>query len=89
MPFFCLFVCLLFIAGRESGRYFWTASAVRPGHVANWFFKISLRSVDLVGKNKDWRRYLMSSSLDVIWYALLDVWLSVLWVLCWVISQLV
>ena len=46
---------------------------------------IALRSVDLGGENRHWWRYLMSSSLDVIWYALLAVWLSVLWVLCWVI----
>ena len=84
MPFLCLFMCPLSVSGHESGRYFWTASTVRPGHVANWLFFIALRSVDLGGQNRNWCRYLMSSSLDVIWYALLAVWLSVLWVLGWV-----
>ena len=85
IPFCCLFMCPLSVAGHESGRYFWTASAVRPGHVANWLFFIALRSVDLGGQNRHWWRYLMSSSLGVIWYALLSVGLYVLWVLCWVI----
>ena len=35
MPFLFLFMCPLSVAGHDSGRYFWTASAVRPGHVAN------------------------------------------------------
>ena len=35
MPFLCLFMCPLYVAGHDSGRYFWTASVVRPGHVAN------------------------------------------------------
>ena len=86
MPFFCLFMCPLSVAGHESGRYVWTASAVRPGHVANWLFFIALRSVYLGGENRHWWRYLMSSSLDVIWQELLAVWLSVLWVLGSVIS---
>ena len=67
MPFCCLFMCPLSVAGHESGRYFWTASDVRPGNVANWLFFISLRSVDLGGQNRHWWRYIMSSSLDVIW----------------------
>ena len=37
-PFLCLFMCPLSVAGHDSGRYFWTASAVRPGHDANWLF---------------------------------------------------
>ena len=35
MPFLCIFMCPLSVAGYEYGRYFWTASVVRPGHVAN------------------------------------------------------
>ena len=52
MPFCCLFMCPLSVAGHDSGRYFSTASAVRPGHVVNWLFLIALRRVDLVGQNK-------------------------------------
>ena len=78
-------MCPLSVSGYDSGRYFWTASAVRPGHVANWLFFIALRSVDLGGQNRHWWRYLMRSSLDVICYALLAVWLSVVLVLGWVI----
>ena len=33
--FLCLFMCPLSVAGNDSGGYFWTASVVRPGHVAN------------------------------------------------------
>ena len=50
MPFICLFMCPLSVAGNESGRYFWTASVVRPGHVANGLFFIALRSVDFGGQ---------------------------------------
>ena len=35
MPFLFLFMCPLSVAGHDSGRYFWTDSVVRPGHVAN------------------------------------------------------
>ena len=66
-------MCPLSVAVHESGRYFWTASAVRFGHVDNWLFFIAVRSVDLGGQNKQWWRYLMSYTLDVIWYALLAV----------------
>ena len=52
IPFCCPFICPLSVAGHESGRYFSTASAVRPGHVANWLFLIALRRVDFVGQNK-------------------------------------
>ena len=78
-------MCPLSVADQESTRYFWTAYALRPGHVANWLFFIALRIVNLGGQNRHWWRYLMSSSLDVILYELLDVWLSVFWVLLWVI----
>ena len=67
IPFCCLFMCPLSVDGHKSGRYFWTAYSVRPIHVANWLFSIALRSVDLGGQNRHWWRYLMSSSLDVIW----------------------
>ena len=35
VPFRCLFMCPLSVDGHESGRNFWTASIVRPSHVAN------------------------------------------------------
>ena len=35
MPFLCLFMFPLSVAGHYSGRYFWNASIVRPVHVAN------------------------------------------------------
>ena len=52
IPFCCLFICPLSVAGNDSGRYFSTDSAVRTGHVANWLFLIALRRVDFVGQNK-------------------------------------
>ena len=79
-------MCPLSVTGHESRRYFCTASAVRPGHVAKWLFFIALRSVNLGGGNRHWFRYLMRSSLDVICYALLAVWLSVVLVLGSVVS---
>ena len=35
IPFHCLFMFPLSVAGHESGRYFWTDYVVRPVHVAN------------------------------------------------------
>ena len=35
IPFRCLFMCPLSVAEHESGRYFFIASVVIPGHVAN------------------------------------------------------
>ena len=52
IPFCCLFICPLSVAGHDSGSYFSTASAVSPGHVANWLFLIALRRVAFVGQNK-------------------------------------
>ena len=52
IPFCCLFICPLSVAGHDSGRYFSTAYDVRPGHVANWLFMIALRRVDFGGQNK-------------------------------------
>ena len=49
IPFCCLFMCPLSVAGHDSGRYFYTASAVRTGHFANWLFLIALIMVDFVG----------------------------------------
>ena len=66
MPFCCLFICPLPVAGHEAGRYFSTASAVRPGHVASWLFLIAFNRVDFGGQNRHWCRYLMSSSFDDI-----------------------
>ena len=66
IPFCCLFICPLSVAGHDSGRYFSTASAVRPGHVANWLFLIDLRRVEFGGQNKHWWRNLMTSSFDDI-----------------------
>ena len=45
VPFCCLFMCPLSVAGHEVGRYFSTASAVRPGHVASWLFLIAFNRV--------------------------------------------
>ena len=42
--FLCLFMCPLSVAGHDSGRYFWTASVVRPGHIADGLFFIALVS---------------------------------------------
>ena len=49
MPFCCIFMCPLSVAGHEVGRYFSTASAVRPGHVASWLYLIALNRVDFGG----------------------------------------
>ena len=35
MPFLCLFMCPLSVSGHDSGRYFLSASVLRPGHVSN------------------------------------------------------
>ena len=66
MPFYCIFMCPLSVAGNEVGRYFSTASAVRPGHVASWLFLIAFNRVDFGGQNRHWCRYLMSSYFDDI-----------------------
>ena len=73
MPFCCLFVCPLSVAGHEFGRYFSAASAVRPGHVDSWLFLIAFNRVDFGGQKRHWCRYLMSSSFEDIWYALFAV----------------
>ena len=58
------------VDGAESGRYFWTAHTVRTGHVANFLFFISFRSVCLGGLNAASWIYLMSDDLDDMVYAL-------------------
>ena len=47
MPFCCLFICPLSVAGHDSGRYFSTASAVRPGHVSKWLFLLPWEGLTL------------------------------------------
>ena len=69
-PFLCRFIWNLSVAGDLSGRYFPTAVAVRPGHVANGLFWMALMSVCLVGHKRNWWRYLIRSPLEVIWYML-------------------
>ena len=74
IPFCCLFVCPLSVAGHTSGRYFLTASAVNPGHVVSCLFSIALINVAFGGQNRHWWRYCINSCLDVIWYALFTMW---------------
>ena len=42
---FCIFIWTLSVASAESGRYFWTARAVKPGHVENCLLLIAFSSV--------------------------------------------
>ena len=70
MPCFCRSVCPLSIAVEDSGRYLFTACAVRPGYVINWLFAHALMSVFFVDENKHWWRYLMSDCLEAIANAL-------------------
>ena len=70
IPCFYLFMCPLSVAGAKSGRYFWTACAVNPGHVEYCSLLIAFRSICLCGINAAWRRYLISAALDVMEYVL-------------------
>ena len=47
IPFCCSFIRPLSVTTELSGIYFLTAISVRPGHVANWLFRIALTSVRL------------------------------------------
>ena len=80
IPCFCLFMFPLSIAGAYSGRYFWTAHAVNPGHADNCLLLIAFTSVCLYGINAACCRYLMSADLDVMEYALYDMCL--VWPVC-------
>ena len=40
IPFLCLLMCLLSVAGAWSRGYFPTALAVNPGHVVSCFFQL-------------------------------------------------
>ena len=56
-----------FAVAVESGRYRRTASAVRPGHVANWLLWMALIQVDGGGLKAHWWRNWISLALDVVW----------------------
>ena len=77
IPYFCRFTCPLSVGGNDSGRYFWTALTVRPGHVTNWLLCSALRRVALGGLNAAWCRYWMRLALDVMAYALCAYYLCV------------
>ena len=62
-------MCPLSVAGAESGRYFWTARDVNPGHVEKRLLFIAFRSVCLGGLNAAWWGYLIISALDFMAYA--------------------
>ena len=66
MPFCCLFMCPLSVAGHEVGMYLSTAYAVMPGHVASWLFLIAFNRVDFGGQNRHWCSYLTSSYFEDI-----------------------
>ena len=73
-------MCSLSVDGAESGRYFWTARAVNPGHVEKTLLFLSLSSVSLGVLNAAWWRYLISAPLDVVPYALYAMCL--VWTIC-------
>ena len=75
---FCLFMWPLSVAGAESGRYFWTDRAVKPGHVENCLVLISFSSVCFGGMNASWCRYFMSAAFDVTENALYAMFLVLL-----------
>ena len=71
IPCLVLLMCPLSVTGLESGRYFWTAFAVNPGHVVSWLFFIACRRVLLGGQYRHWCKYLISASLLIILCTLL------------------
>ena len=75
IPCFCPFMWTSSVAGAESGRYFWTARAVKPGHVENCLLLIAFGSVCFGGLNAAWWSYLMSAAFYVMEYALYDRYL--------------
>ena len=54
------------VAGAEYGRYFWTASAVKPGYVENCLLLISFSSACFGVLNVASCRYLMSAALNAM-----------------------
>ena len=68
----------LSVAGAELGIYFWTAHAVKLGHVENCLLFIAFIIVCLGGINSAWYGYLMGAALYVTVYALYDMCLVLL-----------
>ena len=56
-----------FAVAGESGRYCRTASAVRPGHEANWLLLMALIHVNGGGLKVHWWRNWISFALEVVW----------------------
>ena len=54
----------MYVACAESGRYFWTARAVKPGHVENSLLLIAFSSVCFGGMHVAWWRYLMITAFN-------------------------
>ena len=65
-----------FAVALESGRYRRTASAVRPGHDANWLLLIAMIHVDGSGLNAHWWRNWINFNLEEVWYALWEAWVA-------------
>ena len=70
IPCFCLFVWPFYVAGAASGRYFWTACAVKPFHVENCLLLMDFSRVCFGGLNAAWSRYLISAAFYVMEYVL-------------------
>ena len=70
MPCFYCFMWPLSVAGEDSGRYFFTAFTVSPGHVTNWLLCTDFRRFALGGLNAVWCRYWTRLDFDVIAYVL-------------------
>ena len=86
IPFRCRFIWPLFVDGELSGRYFSSAVAIRPVHVANWLFRMALMSVCLVDQKRHWRSYWMRFPLEIIFKELLEYYLLAVIVWTWRLS---
>ena len=62
-------MCPLSVSGAESGRYFWTARSVNPGHVEKQLL-MDFSRVCFGGLNAAWWRYLLIMAFDFMAYAL-------------------
>ena len=75
----------LSVTSAYSGRYFWTARAVKPGHVEKTLLLIAFGSFFFKGLNAAWCGHLMSAVFYVMenaWYAMCLVLL--VYVFCYV-----
>lgn len=50
----CFFFIRPFAVAVDSGRYFWTALALRPGHDKNWLLLMALSHMDGGGLKAHW-----------------------------------